>query len=227
MEIMMPNKEKTENYILAIAKQEAGAWAQTLETGDAAVVADGYTEDATFHPTKSGDLKRGQKGAEEYFAHFLESHPVCAFESIDAFASEDGKTIVFFGKYSFELDDEEQKRIKVRGDYTFVSEPVGDGERKRSHHHSSVDQSETKNFQLEEENIQYTIDELEQVFKNFFENQTDEKIENMVIQLSNDQTIAIISILHSGDGQNRSTVVLKKENDAWHVKHHHFSPRPQ
>ena len=224
---MMPNKETKENRALVIAKQEANAWAQTLETGKAAIVAEGYTEDATFHPTKSGDLKRGQKGAEEYFAHFLESHPVCTFESIDAFASEDGKTIVFFGKYSFELDDEEQKRIKVRGDYTFVSEPVEDGKRKRSHHHSSVDQSETKNFQLEGENIQYTIDELGQSFKNFFENQTNERIKDMVIQFSDDQTIATISILHSGDEQNRSTVVLKKENDAWHVKHHHFSPRPQ
>ncbi len=223
---MMSNKETKESHTLAIAKQEANAWAQTLETGKAAIVAEGYTEDATFHPTKSGDLKRGQKGAEEYFAHFLESHPVCTFESIDAFASEDGKTIVFFGKYSFELDDEEQKRIKVRGDYTFVSKPVGDDERKRSHHHSSVDQSEKRISQLEGD-IQYTVDELEQVFKNFFENQTNEKIEDMVIQFSDDQTIATISILHSGDGQNRSTVVLKKENDTWRVEHYHFSPRPQ
>ncbi len=224
---MMLDKETKESYALTIAKQEAGAWATTLKTGEATAVANGYTEDATFHPTKSGDLKRGQKGAEEYFSHFLKSHPVCTFESIKAFASEDKKTVVFFGKYSFELDDEEeQKRIKVRGDYTFVSEPVEGGKRKRSHHHSSVEQSEKQILNLEGKNIQYTIDELEQIFKEFFESQTNEKIEDIVIQPSNDKTIATISILHSGDEQNRSTVVLKKENDTWYIKHHHFSLRP-
>jgi uncharacterized protein (TIGR02246 family) len=220
----MENIMEQKNEIKQIAINQGQKWAQELLTKDAEVVADGFTKDATFLPTRSGELKRGQEGAKEYFEHFLESDPVCTFKSQHAFSSVDKQTIVHYGIYEFELNGENNSRTKVQGDFTFVLDNNNDW--KKRHFHSSVAQNERQLSLLNEE-IKFGED-FEQSFVQYFQDKTEESVEEIVVQFSDDKTIAIISILHSSELKNRSTIILSKViSNKWRIVRHHFSPKPE
>lgn len=63
------------NQFTQTAADNFKLWNDMLQTKDAAKVAELYSEDCTFLPTLSGEFKKGKKGAEEYFHHFLEKDP--------------------------------------------------------------------------------------------------------------------------------------------------------
>ena len=54
-----------------IAKKNFSDWAEALKTKDPKIMAEFYSEDATFLPTLSPDFKHGATEAEEYFVLFL------------------------------------------------------------------------------------------------------------------------------------------------------------
>jgi len=66
---------ETKQNFLEIAHENFERWNEALQTKDAKKVAELYAEDNTFLPTMSGDFKFGQKGAEDYFEHFLLKNP--------------------------------------------------------------------------------------------------------------------------------------------------------
>jgi uncharacterized protein (TIGR02246 family) len=69
-----PPPESTET-MQEIASRNFGMWNSALQTGNPKEVAALYIADATFLPTVSGEFKKGQYSAEEYFKHFLEKNP--------------------------------------------------------------------------------------------------------------------------------------------------------
>lgn len=61
--------------IQEITSRNFSKWNSALQTGNPKEVAALYFKDATFLPTASREFKKGQKGAEEYFTHFLKKNP--------------------------------------------------------------------------------------------------------------------------------------------------------
>jgi len=111
------------------------SWAESLLTRDPKKVAVLYADDATFLPTVSGEFKKGQTGAAEYFEHFLQKNPVgeliqgeVQILGPDCYAQS--------GMYNFELGPDDNRQT-VEARFTFIWRREN-GEWKIIHHHSSV-----------------------------------------------------------------------------------------
>lgn len=120
---------------LDVARRAFSHWNDILQTGDAAAVAELYTEDASFLPTLA-TRNDGREKTEEYFVHFLEKRP---FGSIteDTVQQLSGDTIIHSGLYDFEVGPENDRSV-VHARFTFVWSRTEDGW-KILHHHSSAD----------------------------------------------------------------------------------------
>jgi uncharacterized protein (TIGR02246 family) len=118
-----------------IARANFEKWNQALTTGDAQTVAALYTKDATFLPTVSGEFKKGQEGASEYFVHFLEKDPIGTIAE-DALQQIGEEAYIHSGIYNFELGPQDARTI-VAARFTYVWQKEGD-EWMIAHHHSSV-----------------------------------------------------------------------------------------
>lgn len=118
-----------------VASTNMQTWFDTLLTRDCKKVACLYSKDCTFLPTVSGEFKRCQEGAEDYFTHFLAKNPEGKVTE-DAVVSICDNSYLHAGMYSFNLDIEGQrKEVRARFDYIWRKEG---SEWKILHHHSSV-----------------------------------------------------------------------------------------
>lgn len=129
-----PPQESLE--IQELAKENFAKWNDTLQTKDAKQVAALYTEDATFLPTVSGEFKKGQLGAEQYFHHFLEKDPtgVVVDEEVQSLSDD---YYLHSGMYNFEVGPADKREI-VEARFSFVWKKDANGDWKITHHHSSV-----------------------------------------------------------------------------------------
>ncbi|MFH2136479.1 MAG: SgcJ/EcaC family oxidoreductase [Patescibacteria group bacterium] len=120
-----------------IAKQNFKTWSESLTTKDPKAVAELYTSDATFLPTVSGEFKKGQEGAKEYFHHFLEKDPrgEVTEEEVQSLGE---NCYLHSGMYNFEVNSSEGGRQIVEARFSFVWRKNEKGEWKILHHHSSV-----------------------------------------------------------------------------------------
>ena len=100
-------------------------------------VAELYEENATFLPTMSSEFEIGQSGAEKYFKHFLEKHPVGKIIA-DEFQTLSPESYLHSGLYDFEVDDGKGGRETVPARFSFAWAQNEKGEWKILHHHSSV-----------------------------------------------------------------------------------------
>jgi len=129
---MPPNQETMEK----IARENFSTWNESLQTKDPAEVAKLYTKDATFLPTMSGDFKKGQEGAAEYFEHFLEKDPIG--EVVDGEVQLLGPdSYLHSGMYNFEVGPEGERQV-VEARFSYVWKKDEQGEWKVIHHHSSA-----------------------------------------------------------------------------------------
>ena len=71
----LASPQENTQTIQEIASRNFSKWNSALQTGNPKEVAALYFKDATFLPTTSREFKKGQKGAEEYFTHFLKKIP--------------------------------------------------------------------------------------------------------------------------------------------------------
>ena len=122
--------------ITEIAKTNMQIWLDTLLKKDPKQVAQMYSEDNTFLPTVSGDFKKGQSGAEDYFVHFLAKNPVGTVteEAVNQISDE---AYLHVGMYTFELDFD-AGRQKVSARFTYLWRKNANGDWRIEHHHSSM-----------------------------------------------------------------------------------------
>jgi len=127
---------ETKQNFLEIAHENFQRWNDSLQTRDAKKVAELYSEDNTFHPTMSGDFKSGQKGAEDYFKHFLLKNPFGKIieEKIQPLGED---SYLHSGLYDFEIGPVET-RVVTEARFTYVWQKDKNGEWKILHHHSSL-----------------------------------------------------------------------------------------
>lgn len=129
-------KEKgiAQKEIEKIAQKNFNAWLEALQTKDSCVVAKLYHDELTFHPTASGDFKKGQSGAEEYFIHFLQKNPngKLVEDHVKVLTSE---IYLHSGLYDFEIDNNDKREIvEARFSFLWI---LDNGVWKIIHHHSS------------------------------------------------------------------------------------------
>jgi len=123
-----------------VATENFSRWNKLLKTGDPQQVASLYTEDATFLPTVSGDFKKGQNGAKEYFGHFLEKKPEGRIiESV--IQTIDEQHYLQSGKYAFEVGPQDN-RTTLHARFTFLWQRNKQGNWEIAHHHSSFNPEE-------------------------------------------------------------------------------------
>ncbi len=135
LENFISTAEKGEPTVEQIAHENFARWNKTLLTLEADQVANLYTEEATFLPTVSGEFKKGQTGAAEYFKHFLEKNPTG--EVIEEAIQElSDNCYLHSGHYNFEVGPAD-KREMVEARFSFVWVKDDRGEWKIAHHHSS------------------------------------------------------------------------------------------
>ena len=120
-----------------IAQENFISWNNALQTGDPKKVAEFYADDATFLPTVSGEFKRGQTGAEEYFKHFLEKKPTGEIVE-DEVQTLGPNRYLHSGFYNFEVDNDSGGRKIIEARFSFIWIENSEGEWKILHHHSSV-----------------------------------------------------------------------------------------
>ena len=122
--------------ITEIAKTNMQIWLNTLLKKDPKQVAQMYSEDNTFLPTVSGDFKKGQSGAEDYFVHFLAKNPAGTVteEAVNQISDE---AYLHVGMYTFELDAEDGRQ-EVSARFTYLWRKDSQGDWKIEHHHSSM-----------------------------------------------------------------------------------------
>ena len=119
-----------------IAKENFFKWAEALKTKNSKIMAEFYSEDATFLPTLSPDFKYGATEAEEYFVHFLEKNPVAEIKEQTTQALSDN-IYLHSGMYDFEIGREgERQMVQARFSYVWKKDPSGKW--KIIHHHSSL-----------------------------------------------------------------------------------------
>ena len=128
--------ETAQKQFERIAKENFKIWNQALLTKDPAKVAALYTADNTFLPTMSGEFKKGQAGAKEYFHHFLEKDPQGEVKD-EAVQVISPNAYLHSGLYNFEVGPKD-KRETVEARFTFLWQKNDKGEWKIAHHHSSV-----------------------------------------------------------------------------------------
>lgn len=119
-----------------VADENFTKWNELLQTNDPKQVANLYAEDATFLPTVSGDFKKGQNGAEEYFCHFMEKKPEGVITESVVQAIND-ECYLQSGKYDFELGPEDSRSI-LHARFTFLWKRNEQGDWQIAHHHSSL-----------------------------------------------------------------------------------------
>ena len=137
-------REKGGEKMEMIVERNFGVWNQALLSKDKDVVANLYTQDATFLPTLSPDFKMSRDGAKEYFEHFLQKDPSGRIIK-EAVQTVPIGTVIHSGLYEFEVG-QEGKREVLPARFTFIWQPDG----KIIHHHSSlVPQSRIPNGQGE------------------------------------------------------------------------------
>ena len=134
--------EGREVELKKIAADNFSAWNQALLSLDASTVASLYSEDASFLPTLNPELKSGQKGAEEYFKHFLEKKPEGEIieDTVQEIAVDENGNVSSFlhsGLYDFEVGTADQRQ-KVAARFTFLWQKDAAGTWKIKHHHSSL-----------------------------------------------------------------------------------------
>ena len=119
-----------------IAAENFARWNATLLSKDPKQVAALYTDDATFLPTMSGEFKRGQTGAEEYFHHFLEKSPsgVVVNGAVQMLSP---NSYLHSGLYNFTVGPDENRQV-VEARFTYAWQQDAQGNWKISHHHSSA-----------------------------------------------------------------------------------------
>lgn len=122
--------------IQEIASRNFSKWNNALQTGNPKEVAALYFTDATFLPTTSGEFKKGQKGAEEYFKRFLKKNPTGKIieEEVKAFRAD---CYLHCGMYNFEVGPGDDRQV-VEARFSFVWKKDAQGEWKILHHHSSA-----------------------------------------------------------------------------------------
>ena len=113
-------------------------WNEALATKDPKKVAELYSDDCTFFPTLSGDLKLGKEGAEQYFKHFLEKNPDGKILESKITVDESGNICFANGLYRFEVG-EERNRQSVDAAFTYVYRKNEEGQWEIVHHHSAKD----------------------------------------------------------------------------------------
>jgi len=111
-------------------------WAESLLSKKPEQVAALYGAEATFLPTASGEFKKGQAGAQEYFKHFLEKNPSSEVTEEKIIAL-DPNHYLHHGKYKFAIGPSDARET-IEAEFSFVWEKDNDGEWKIIHHHSSL-----------------------------------------------------------------------------------------
>jgi len=132
---METNNSKNKEPMAEIAETNFNHWNEMLQTKDPKKVAGLYSENCTFLPTLSPEFKQGEKGAEEYFHHFLEKNPFGEIVT-DEVQSIDQKSYVHSGMYNFIVcPDNNRQTVEAR--FTYVWQ-LNDNKWEIIHHHSSV-----------------------------------------------------------------------------------------
>lgn len=126
-----PNQE-----LLSIARENFKKWNTSLQTKDPMVVAELYTIDSTFLPTVSGEFKKGQNGAQEYFTHFLQKDPFGKITDEEVQELDDNHYL-HSGMYTFEVGPVDNRQT-VSARFTYVWRKGEAGEWKVILHHSSM-----------------------------------------------------------------------------------------
>lgn len=121
--------------IKEVVRRNFEIWAETLKAKDPQKEAILYTENSTFLPTFSPELKRGVQGAKEYFEHFLLKSPEgkVVDEIIQPLG---GSYYLHAGMYDFSVG-EDGKKETANARFTYVWEKQPNGKWKVLHHHSS------------------------------------------------------------------------------------------
>lgn len=130
------NKTSQESIEKNVVDENFSKWNDALQTKDPKKVAELYAENATFLPTVSGEFKKGQSGAEEYFKHFLEKNPMGEIiqEEVQTLGAD---CYLHSGMYNFEIGPDDNRQI-VEARFTFAWKKDDQGEWKIIHHHSSA-----------------------------------------------------------------------------------------
>ena len=130
-----PPQESTET-MQEIASRNFNLWNSALKTGNPKEVAALYITYATFLPTTSGEFKKGQYAAEEYFEYFLIKNPRCKIiqEEVQTLGL-DG--YLHSGMYNFEVGPVDDRQV-VEARFSFIWKKNNQGEWKIIHHHSSA-----------------------------------------------------------------------------------------
>lgn len=130
------NKTSQEGIKKIVVGENFSKWKNALQAKYPKKVAELYAENSTFLPTVSGEFKKGQSGAEEYFKHFLEKNP--AGEIIQEEAQILGDDCYLHsGMYNFEIGPDDNRQV-IEARFSFVWKMDNQGEWKIIHHHSSV-----------------------------------------------------------------------------------------
>lgn len=103
-----------------IARENFSLWNDALQTKDPKEVAKLYSKDNTLLPTVSGEFKKGQAGAEEYFKHFLEKNPTGEVVEDEVQALGTG-CYLHSGMYNFEVGPDDNRQV-VEARFTFAWE---------------------------------------------------------------------------------------------------------
>ncbi len=122
------------NPELVTANQDK--WASSLLSKKPEQVATLYSAEATFLPTASGEFKKGQSGAQEYFKHFLEKDPSSEVTE-EKITVLDSDHYLHNGKYKFAIGPSDARET-IEAEFSFVWERNDEGEWKIIHHHSSL-----------------------------------------------------------------------------------------
>ena len=107
-------------------------WNEALRSGDAALVADAYAEDAILIPTSSNVIKENRSSILEYFKPVVKRDP--SVKIIDGRITVGSGWAQNVGIYEWNFGDGPRKKAR----YTFVYVFCNDGEWRIGHHHSSA-----------------------------------------------------------------------------------------
>lgn len=125
-----------ETDLVQVARENFRVWNEALKSRDAERISALYTDNATFLPTISDELKAGIAGENDYFIHFMEKEPIGKIiEDVIQPINED--TYVHCGMYNFTVGPKTDREV-VKARFTFVWMKDEDGNWQIVHHHSSL-----------------------------------------------------------------------------------------
>ena len=122
--------------LITIARENFDTWNEALKSRDAELISSLYTDNATFLPTISPELKAGIAGEKDYFIHFMEKEPIGKIIE-DVIQPIDDNIYVHCGMYDFTLDSKNGREV-VKARFTFIWMKDEDGNWQIMHHHSSL-----------------------------------------------------------------------------------------